>query len=187
METLVKHWTYEALVEHFPPETPCEIIENELFMSPAPSTEHQRIIRKLVQKMLHFVEQKILGEVFFAPFDVIVDENNVVQPDIIFISNQNLEKLTKRGFEGVPDLVVEIISPSTFYRDSYEKKDFYEKIGVKEYWLIEPANRVIEVFVLENGKYHLHSLVVEKGTAQSKILEGFEAVAKEIFPERKEE
>jgi Uma2 family endonuclease len=187
METLVKHWTYEALVEHFPPETPCEIIENELFMSPAPNTEHQDISGELEFLLRTFCKKNQLGKIYDAPFDVIVDENNVVQPDIIFISNQNLEKLTKRGFEGVPDLVVEIISPSTFYRDSYEKKDFYEKIGVKEYWLIEPANRVIEVFVLENGKYQLHSLVVEKGTAQSKILEGFEAVAKEIFPERKEQ
>ncbi|GAB4134629.1 MAG: Uma2 family endonuclease [Raineya sp.] len=186
METLEKErlWTYSELLEAMPAEMLCEIIENKLFMSPAPNTEHQRIIRKLVQKMLNFVEKKAFGEVFFAPFDVIVDEANVVQPDIIFISNTNLDKLSKRGFEGVPDLVVEIISPSTFYRDSYEMKDFYEKIGVKEYWLVEPANRIIEVFVLETRKYQLHSLVVEKGIAQSKTLEGFEVLAKEIFPEK---
>lgn len=176
-----KLWTYSELVAKLPAETLCELIANKLFMSPAPNTEHQRIIRKLVQKFLNFVESKELGEIFFAPFDVIVDEANVVQPDIIFISNANLDKLTKRGFEGVPDLVVEIISPSTFYRDSYEKKDFYEKIGVQEYWLIEPANRIIEVFVLENGKYHLHSLVVEKGKAQSKILKDFEVLAEKVF------
>ena len=141
MKTLEKIWTYNLLLEHLPAETRCEIIKNKLFMSPAPNTEHQHISGELEFFLRAFCKKNKLEKIFDAPFDVIVDENNVVQPDIIFIGNQNLERLTKRGFEGVPDLVVEIISPSTFYRDSYEKKDFYEKIGVKEYWLIEPANR----------------------------------------------
>ena len=183
METFEKErlWTYSELLEAMPAETLCEIIENKLFMSPAPNTEHQEISGELEFLMRSFCKKNKLGKIYDAPFDVIVDEANVVQPDIIFISNANLDKLSKRGFEGVPDLVVEIISPSTFYRDSHEKKDFYEKIGVQEYWLIEPANRIIEVFFLENQKYQLHSLVVEKGKAQSKILEGFEVKAKEIF------
>jgi len=187
MQTLEKNWTYQTLQEHFFEEVRCEIIANELFMSPAPNTEHQEISRELEFLLYQFIKKNKLGKVFNAPFDVIFDEDNVVQPDLLFISNENLPKLTKRGFEGVPDLVVEIISPSTFYRDSVEKKDFYEQIGVSEYWLIEPANRVIEVFVLENGKYQLFSLVIEKGKAQSKVLEGFEAKASEIFSEKENE
>jgi len=183
MQTLEKNWTYQTLQEHFFEEVRCEIIANELFMSPAPNTEHQEVSGEIEFLLRTFCKKNKLGKIFDAPFDVIIDENNVVQPDLLFISNENLPKLTKRGFEGVPDLVVEIISPSTFYRDSVEKKDFYEQIGVSEYWLIEPANQVIEVFTLKNGKYQIFSLVVEKGVAKSKILQGFEVNSEEIFLE----
>ena len=142
METLEKIWTYNLLLEHLPAETRCEIIKNKLFMSPAPNTEHQHISGELEFFLRAFCKKKNkLEKIFDAPFNVIVDENNVVQPDLLFISNKSLSKLTKRGYKGVPDLVLEIISPSTFYRDSVEKKDFYEEIGVSEYCLIEPANR----------------------------------------------
>lgn len=121
-----------------------------------------------------------------APFDVIFSESRVVQPDILFIASANLHKISKRGFEGVPDLIVEIISPSTFHHDSVTKFRLYEQEGVLEYWLIEPANRVIEVFGLEKGKFELHCFVVqEEGSkntrATSKLLEGFAIEAAEIF------
>ncbi|PKQ69791.1 Uma2 family endonuclease [Raineya orbicola] len=183
METLLKTYTYQDFHNEFPAETRCEIIDNELFMPPAPNTEHQDISRDLSVEILLFVRNKQLGKIYIAPFDVILDENNVVQPDIIFISNENLKHLTKRGFEGVPDLVVEIISPSTFYRDSVEKKDLYEQFGVKEYWIVEPANKVIEIFTLQNGKYILHQFIAEQGKVQSKLLQGFEVDLKDIFPQ----
>ncbi|MFN3315693.1 MAG: Uma2 family endonuclease, partial [Raineya sp.] len=148
---------------------------------PAPNTEHQEISRDLEFCLLLHTKEHKLGKVFDAPFDVILDENNVVQPDIVFIANENLQHLTKRGLEGVPDLVVEIISPSTFYRDSVEKKDLYEKFGVKEYWIVEPANQVVEIFTLKNQKYILHQFVAEQGKVQSKLLQGFEIDLKDIF------
>ncbi|MDW8289065.1 MAG: Uma2 family endonuclease, partial [Flammeovirgaceae bacterium] len=88
--------------------------------------------------------------------------------------------------EGIPNLVVEIISPSTFYRDSVEKFELYERYGVEEYWLVEPANQVIEVFRLVNGKYKLHSFVsCEEGeVAKSAILQGFEVRREEVFPKK---
>ncbi|MFN3315524.1 MAG: Uma2 family endonuclease [Raineya sp.] len=184
METLLKTYTYQDLLNEFPAETRCEIIANELFMPPAPNTEHQDISRDLSFEILLFVKQKALGKIYIAPFDVILDANNVVQPDIVFIANENLKYLTKRGFEGVPDLVVEIISPSTFYRDSVEKKDLYEKFGVKEYWIVEPANKVIEIFTLQNQKYVLHQFVAEQGKLQSKLLQGFEVDLQNIFPQK---
>ncbi|MCS6796854.1 MAG: Uma2 family endonuclease [Raineya sp.] len=182
MEVLQKTYTYADLLSEFPAETRCEIIKNELFMPPAPNPEHQDISRDLGFYLLLFVRQNNLGKIYYAPFDVILDINNVVQPDIIFIDSENLKNLTKRGLEGVPDLVVEIISPSTFYRDSVEKKDLYEKFGVQEYWIVEPANRVIEIFTLQNGKYVLHQFAVEQGKVQSKLLQGFEVDLQMIFP-----
>ncbi|HAI77256.1 MAG TPA: hypothetical protein DCM08_13540 [Microscillaceae bacterium] len=184
MPMLERLWTYPELVEAFAPETRCEIIKNQLFMSPAPNTEHQKISRNLGSDLHLFVKKNQRGEVLFAPFDVILDDNNVVQPDIVFIAQENLKYLTKRGFEGVPDLLVEIISPSTFYRDSEEKKKLYEQYGVKEYWLIDPANQVVEIFYLENQQYQLHQFIAEQGKMTSRLLAGFEVDCKDIFPER---
>jgi Uma2 family endonuclease len=181
METLEKIWTYEMLITEFAPETRVELLDNEIFMPPSPSPDHQRTSRNLEFLLYEFVRKNKLGEVFDAPFDVILSNTKVVQPDIVFISTKNLPNITKRGYEGIPDLIVEIISPSTFYHDSVTKFRLYEALGVQEYWLLEPANKVIEVFRLENGKYELHCFVVETGKATSKLLQGFEVEAGEIF------
>jgi len=93
MQTLEKICTYQTLQEHFSEEVRCEIIANELFMSPVPNTQHQEISRELEFLLYQFVKTHKLGKIFDAPFDVIVDENNVVQPDLLFISNANLHKL----------------------------------------------------------------------------------------------
>jgi len=185
METLVKiqKWTYNEMLEKLPAESRYEIIDNELYdMSPAPNTEHQRIFRKLEFALIKYIETLKLGEVFNAPFDVILDENNVVQPDILFICNENAHKISDRGLEGAPDLIFEILSPSSVYRDQIEKKDLYEKFQVPEYWVIDPANKVIEVLSLnENKEYFLFNYIVEKGIAVSSFLKGFQVNAEEIF------
>jgi Uma2 family endonuclease len=189
MITLPKTYTYQELLNEFDEKTRCEIIENKLFMSPAPNTEHQEISRDLEFLLYTFTRENNLGKVFDAPFDVILDENNVVQPDILFITNQNIQHLSKKGYHGAPDLIIEIVSPSTFYRDCQEKKSLYEKFGVKEYWIVEPANQVIEIFILENNlknnlgntQYQLHQFVAEKGKVSSKLLEGFEVDCGQIF------
>jgi Uma2 family endonuclease len=156
-------------------------------MSPAPSPEHQEISAEFGFLILGFVKRKKSGKVLFAPMDVKLSASQVVQPDILFISNPHLKIITKKCVEGVPDLVVEIISPSSHYRDTVEKKALYERFGVKEYWLIDPANRVMEVFSLQNGKYALHAFVAEEGQASSALLEGFEVHSSDIFtsPESK--
>ncbi len=183
MQTIEKIRTYADLLREFPSETRVELINNEIFMPPAPSFEHQIISKKTFKVFDFFVESKDLGQIIYAPFDVILDEYTVVQPDIVFISKEHLEKITSRGLRGVPDLVVEIISPSTFHRDSVEKFQLYERFGVREYWLVEPANQVIEVFSLEQGKYVLHSFVSsEEGEiAKSALLAGFEVKRSEVF------
>lgn len=183
MEVLEKIWTYSDLVREFPSETRVELINNELYMPPAPSFEHQIASKKTFKILDVFVELKQLGQVLYAPFDVLLDKYTVVQPDILFVSKDNLQNISSRGLEGVPDLVVEIISPSTFHRDSVEKYQLYERYGVKEYWLVEPANQVIEVFKLENGKYALYSFVSSEAgeVAKSALLEGFEVKREEVF------
>jgi len=184
METkaVTQVWTYEDILAKLPAESRYEIINGELIdMSPAPNPEHQSILKKLFRAMDTFIESKQLGEVNFAPYDVILDQRNVVQPDIFFIAKANVGRVSSKGYEGVPNLTVEIISPSSHYRDTVEKKALYERFGVKEYWLIDPANRVMEVFSLQNGQYALHAFVAEEGKASSALLEGFEVDSSNIF------
>jgi Uma2 family endonuclease len=179
---VAQSWTYEDMQAKLPAESRYEVINSELIdMSPTPNSEHQEISAELGFLLLTFVKNKKSGKVLFAPMDVKLDQSNVVQPDILFVSNSNLKIITKKCVEGVPDLTVEIISPSSHYRDTVEKKALYERFGVKEYWLIDPANRVIEVFSLQNNQYGLHAFVAEEGTATSALLEGFEVHSSDLF------
>ena len=128
-------------------------------MTPAPSTEHQRISRELVLQFAGYLAGKTC-EVFYSPFDVrlpLAHENDkeietVVQPDLAIICDRS--KLDKRGCKGAPDLIIEIISPATAKKDMQEKFLVYERSGVKEYWLVFPSDSVIDVYALnENDKY----------------------------------
>jgi Uma2 family endonuclease len=179
--TIAQKWTYQDMLEKLPAETCAEILNNALYMSPAPSPEHQRVLKKFLRLIDAFVEGLRIGEVNIAPFDVILDQNNVVQPDLFFLTLDNISKVKAKGLEGSPDLIVEIISPSSFYRDTVEKKEQYEKYGVKEYWLVDPANKVIEVFSLSDDKYQLHAFVAESGKASSVLLAGFEINTSDLF------
>lgn len=182
MITDQKIWTYQRMAEELPAESRYEIINSELYdKSPTPNTEHQRISRKLEMLFILFVEQNKLGEVFHAPFDTILDKGNVVQPDILYVAKENSHIITKKCIEGTPDLVIEIISPSSYYRDQVEKKDLYERFGVKEYWIIDPAHKVIEIFTLKENKYMLHAFVAEEGKVESALLQEFKVHIHDII------
>ena len=182
MELLIaEKWTYQDMVENLPPESRYEIINNELYEMPAPNTEHQRISRKVEFQLLSFVEKNQLGEVFNAPFDVVFDEDNTTQPDILFISNENLKNLTDKNFRGSPDLVVEIVSPQSELRDKEYKKTLYAKYGVKELWIIDPSVLFVEIFSLESGKYVQIDFIVFNGILSSQVLTGFEIVGDSFF------
>lgn len=158
-----------------------QIINGKEIMSPSPKSSHQKISKKLHRIMDGYVEKEKLGEVFNAPLDVIFEENiNRVQPDLIFISRDNLE-IVKDWIRGVPDLLVEIISKSSFHLDTIEKKDLYERYGVKEYWIVWPEYATIEVYVLENNRYKLFSTATDDQVIQSKMLSGLAFSAGQLF------
>jgi Uma2 family endonuclease len=184
MESVIteeKIWTYEDYLE-LDDGIRYEIIKGELSMVPAPSLYHQRLSRKIEMIFIEYIEKHNLGEIFDAPVDVILDEQNTVQPDIVFVASENSHILKYKGIFGAPDLIVEIISPSSVYRDTHEKKNLYEKFDVKEYWIVDMGNVAIEVFTLQNQKYELFSFVAEKGSVKSKIIEGFELDITKIMP-----
>lgn len=160
-----------------------EIIEGELFMTPAPILKHQDILREFSNRIDSFVKKNNLGIVFFAPCDVIFSKTNIVQPDILFISKKNRAILAEKNIQGAPDLLVEIISPSTEERDVVFKKKLYSKFGVKEYWIVYPNEDKVEVFSLQNNGYQLHGNYEKKEVLISPLLKGLEINLSEIFRE----
>ncbi len=130
-----------------------EILDGELSMTPSPSRAHQRFAGNLFVTLHTWVRAPAAGEVFIAPFDVILARTTVVVPDLVFVSRERLGIVTSRGVEGAPDLVVEILSPGTASRDRVEKAQIYARHGIRHYWLADPDARVLEVYELTGGQY----------------------------------
>lgn len=147
-----KRWTYSEFAR-LPQSasTRYEIIDDELVVTPAPSLHHQRIAGRLFAKLFGFVEEHDLGEVFPAPVDVLFAEGDYMEPDIVFVRKGRADLLSDRGVEGAPDLLVEILSPSTELRDRGVKLDRYRLYGVGEYWVVDPDERTVEVWDLAGG------------------------------------
>lgn len=175
-----KNWTVEDYLLLGETNTPCQLINGELIMSPSPSPYHQRISRMLFNKL--FNASSAFGEVFYAPIDLYVDQKNVFQPDLVYISAEKADIITKRGIEGTPDLIVEILSPSNIFTDRNQKKTAYQKIGIKEYWIVDPANKTLEIYRHNQTDPDTPSLyLVGEGEVTSAVLPNLKFDLKEIF------
>ena len=150
-----------------------ELIDGELIMASAPRIIHQRTERKLVTLLDTFVEQNGLGEIFYAPTDVVLSDTDVVQPDILFVSNARAHIITEDNIRGAPNLVIEILSPSTAQRDRTLKRALYAKHGVQEYWLVDTDARTIAVLTLADHGFELAVVYGEGQTLASPLLPGF--------------
>lgn len=155
LATPAKTWTYADYLR-LEDQNRYEILEGELLMAPAPNVAHQTISMNLSLLLSRVIRENALGVLFAAPVDVILDESNVVQPDLVFISGARQDIVKDAGVFGAPDLVIEILSPTTQYRDNVMKKDLYERFGVPEYWIVNPGLRSVDILCLEAGKYRLH-------------------------------
>lgn len=175
-----ERYTYEDYAQ-LPEGAPYELIRGELVMSPSPSAEHQRILRRLSWSIQQYLDESEKGEMFFAPMDVYFSEHDIPQPDLIFIANDRLDIIGEQKIESAPDLIVEILSPSTAYRDLTTKKRLYEQHGVKEYWTVDPEQRTVEIFENAKNGFIQHARVVEEGTATSKLLDGFSIDLDDLF------
>jgi Uma2 family endonuclease len=173
LENPDKVWTYEDYLG-LDDEVRFEIIGGRAFMSPSPELFHQQWVGDLFAAIRQHVTAHKLGKLFVAPIDVVLDRENVVQPDLVYVSTANAGLLERRGIMGAPDLVVEVISPGSLRRDRYEKRELYARFGVKEFWLADVANRSIEVLSLQAGGYRLSSCATGEGKIRSGVLAGFE-------------
>jgi Uma2 family endonuclease len=160
-----------------------ELIDGEIMKKQAPSPQHQRISKKILFSLETFVRTQKIGEVFSSPIDVFLSETTVVQPDVLFISNERNSIIDeKEGIIGAPDLVVEVISRNSVIRDRVSKKNIYEKSDILEYWIIDPQNAVVEIYAKENGQFVLFSALEDEGdVAKSKVMEGFTVSFEEVF------
>jgi Uma2 family endonuclease len=158
-----------------------EILEGELFMTPAPSIKHQIVSQQLFVILYNYIKKNGFGKIFYAPCDIVFSDINIVQPDLIFISKKNYEILTDLNIKGAPDLLIEILSPSTKENDRIFKKQIYEKFGVKEYWIVDPENESVEIWILKNHKYLLELKVGKSQTIKSQILKGLKIESSDIF------
>ena len=158
-----------------------ELLNGELVMPPAPSTGHQ-IVSMVLGSLLHkFVSERKLGTVVAAPTDVVLSDTDVVQPDILFVSNQKSHILTRESVRGAPDLVVEILSPATAERDRTFKLDLYAQHGVKEYWIVDPDAKTITVLLQGEGRFEVSGIYGAGQSLRSPTLAGFSVTLEEIF------
>ena len=160
-----------------------EIINGKLLRKQAPTTDHQAISAEIVFRMMSFVKQKKTGRVLFAPLDVVLEQTNMYHPDILFIKKERFFIIDEKEkiVMGAPDLVVEILSRSTAKDDKGEKKDNYERFGVKEYWLVDPVKKSFEVYTLIEDRFRLTTYLEETGNLTSTSLDGFSMNIEEVF------
>ena len=172
--------TYEDYAKT-PDDERWELIDGELMMVPSPKRAHQRNQTKLGSRMFFFAEENDLGEVYFAPFDVVLSETDTVQPDLLFVSKGRLHIITADNIQGAPDLVVEIRSESTARQDWTVKRELYARHGVKEYWLVDPEAATVAVLLLDEGELKVMGVYGEGDTLSSTVMSGFSIALADIF------
>ena len=165
-----------------------EIINGEAVMMSPPTRIHQKILMELSRQLANFLEGKKC-EVYPAPFavrpfekdgDSPEDVDTMVEPDISVVCDHS--KLDKHGCKGAPDLVVEVISPSTQRHDRLVKLDLYQRAGVREYWIVSPEEKSVQVFLLEGNALHPHEVYSEKDIAKVNVLDGCFIELSKVFP-----
>ena len=146
-------WTYQDYLELPWDGKTYQVIKGELYVTPAPTTYHQKISINLASSIWNYIKKTDWGEIYYAPTDIIFSSTDVVQPDIVGISKDRMAIIKEEGIFGAPDLIIEILSPSTHAIDAKTKKALYERHGVFEYLLVYPEEKKVESFLLRKGKY----------------------------------
>ncbi len=151
-----------------------EIVNGEPFVTPSPNLEHQRISQRLETAFTDYLKQHPIGEFFHAPLDVILSEFDVLEPDVLFVLNERRTILDRKDWvRGAPDIVLEILSSSTESNDRGPKLKAYARFGVPEYWIVDPEERAIEVYLLGKEGYEPPRIFREQESLTSLVLPGF--------------
>lgn len=156
-----------------------EIIGGEEFMTPAPNLDHQAAVVNLTSILRDHVRTKKLGRVFVAPTDVLLSKHDIVEPDVVYVSESRISILTEKNIQGAPDLVIEVLSPSTQAEDRGPKLALYERSGVAEYWMADPASKTVEI--REFGSTRRTRVYKEGQSFESALLAGLSVRLSDVF------
>jgi Uma2 family endonuclease len=174
-------WTYDDYKQLPDDGWRYELIEGELYMSPAPKPVHQEATGNLSGELRNHCKETKAGKVYAAPIDVkLPGLADPVQPDVVFIQQNRLRIVKDDYIEGAPDFIAEVLSPSNWVVDRRKKFEIYAKAGVKEYWIIDPKARTIEQFVLRDQNYALLGKFEQGDAISSAVVQGFHIEVKEI-------
>lgn len=173
--------TYADYARLTPPDSGnYELHNGKIIFMPTPTGYHQQISMRLSIKMGSYILQKQLGQLLAAPMDTIFSEHDTLQPDLLFVAQERAH-IIKKQVEGVPDFIIEIVSPGNTQKEMSYKKYVYETSGVREYWLIHPEKQTVMQYEnIENELVRLNVLNIDD-LLQSKVVEGFEIKVREIF------
>ncbi|MEZ4963243.1 MAG: Uma2 family endonuclease [Saprospiraceae bacterium] len=160
-----------------------ELLNGVLMRKASPTIQHQRTAGNIYFRMRLYVEEKKLGEVFSAPLDVVLNEHNAPQPDVFFVGKDKKYILDEEEqvVIGIPDIIVEVLSPGSVKKDRITKKKIYERCKVPEFWVVDPSYRNVEIYKLAGDVYELVDFIEESGAVKSTVLEGFELSLDKIF------
>jgi Uma2 family endonuclease len=161
-----------------------ELIAGDLQVSPAPGVDHQWVLAQLFGILWTYVVGRTLGMVFVAPLDVIFSEHDVVEPDILYLTVEQVERTRVRGIEEPPTLVVEIQSPSTQKRDRTLKLELYERQGVSHYWLVHPSRRSLQAYELRGRRYELLATLTGNAEFRPALFPGLTIRLGDVWPPR---
>ena len=149
-----------------------ELLNGDLTMVPAPNRKHQEVLGRLYVELVRFTQEHGPGKMYVAPFDVVLSDTDVVQPDLLFISRAREHRITDENVLGAPDLVIEILSPSTADRDVGYKHDLYGRHGVREYWIVDPMAETVAVHRQRDGKLELAGTFGRRDRLATALLQG---------------
>jgi Uma2 family endonuclease len=158
-----------------------EILEGDLHMTPSPGVRHLRLVGRLYKILKEYGRRQSMGEVLMAPLDLVLAEDTVLQPDLVFISNIRGTIIQERGVFGPPDLVVEILSPTGHRADRVVKFRLYGRHGVPELWLVDPEIKTVETYNLEETGYAKTGQYSGAEEAASRTLPGLNFSADQVF------
>jgi Uma2 family endonuclease len=158
-----------------------QLLDGEMILAPSPTERHQAIIGNLYWALRQFVSQRSLGRVWFAPLDVVFSNYDVAQPDILFVSNGRSSIITEANIQGAPDLVIEVLSPSTARYDRGYKRTLYGRFDVREYWLVDPEAETVEVLTATEQGLISYATCQRSDTLTSLLLKGLDLSLEQIF------
>ena len=173
-------FTYEDYC-NAPEDKRYELHDGDLVVVPSPKEQHQDAVGTLFIAITLFVRERMLGRVYIAPFDILFSNHDVVQPDVIFVSNDRLDIITPDNIQGAPALAIEVLSPSTAHRDRTFKRALYARHGVREFWLVDTDTRTIEVLQLDEEGYQTVGTYSAGQTLTSPTLTGFTLNIDDLF------